>query len=43
VKITRTKSIIKEQPKNAVDFKDEQIKIRDKIIEDMTIGYYKDL
>ena len=25
------------------DFKDEQIKMRDKIIEEMTIGYYKDL
>ncbi|CAD8058558.1 unnamed protein product [Paramecium sonneborni] len=40
--IKRTKSIFKEAPKND-NFKDEQIRIRDQVIQDMTIGYYKDI
>ncbi|CAD8151937.1 unnamed protein product [Paramecium pentaurelia] len=42
VVVKRTKSIIKEAPQND-NFKDEQIRIRDQVIQDMTVGYYKDI
>ncbi|CAK67436.1 unnamed protein product (macronuclear) [Paramecium tetraurelia] len=42
VVVKRTKSIIREAPQND-NFKDEQIRIRDQVIQDITIGYYKDI
>ncbi|CAD8143729.1 unnamed protein product [Paramecium octaurelia] len=42
VVVKRTKSIIREAQQND-NFKDEQIRIRDQVIQDITIGYYKDI